>query len=157
MTLAPEISRQARCGTPENRDLVDAAFARTGGPAQRRLEKLCGTCPIWAECLKDGLDNHEHGPWGGTNERTRRARTGHWYTSCANLSNIADEDRHTHAPPGPDQPKRAHYALVTALGVSAREIKVWAVGSGLLDHVGRGTPGLAIVEAYAAAHHPTVA
>lgn len=41
------------------------------------------------------------------------------------------------------------------LGVTAHDVKVWAVSVGLLDQVRRGRIKGEVVEAYANAHHPT--
>lgn len=45
----------------------------------------------------------------------------------------------------------AEVRLLAELGVSARDVKEWAVGQGLLTAVRRGRVALALVEAYAAA------
>lgn len=41
---------------------------------------------------------------------------------------------------------------IQALGVTARDIKDWALGQGLIDHIARGLPAQRLVDAYAAAH-----
>jgi hypothetical protein len=54
--------------------VVDAAFARPGGPAAHRMaDEVCPRCPIWEACLEFAMTHGERGPWGGTLERERRA------------------------------------------------------------------------------------
>lgn len=67
--------------------LVDAAFARTGGPEAHELaERVCPGCPaeLASACFMQGMAGSEgnsalhikgageHGVWGGTLERQRR-------------------------------------------------------------------------------------
>jgi WhiB family transcriptional regulator, redox-sensing transcriptional regulator len=46
------------------------------GRTQWAQVKICGTCPVRAECLQFALDNNElHGVWGGCSAKQRlRAR-----------------------------------------------------------------------------------
>lgn len=46
----------------------------------------------------------------------------------------------------------AEVQLLAELGVSARDVKVWAVGQGLLEVVTRGRVKLELVQRYAEAH-----
>lgn len=58
--------------------IVDAAFARPGGPeAQQLRTNLCPTCPAHDSCLDEALTRGEWGIWGGTspNGRTRLGGT----------------------------------------------------------------------------------
>ncbi|MFC8194314.1 WhiB family transcriptional regulator [Streptomyces sp. NPDC060006] len=44
------------------------------GAAQNRAKIVCNGCVVRTECLAYALDNRiEHGVWGGTTERERRA------------------------------------------------------------------------------------
>jgi WhiB family redox-sensing transcriptional regulator len=44
------------------------------GAAQNRAKVVCTACPVRTECLAYALDHRiEHGVWGGTTERERRA------------------------------------------------------------------------------------
>jgi hypothetical protein len=59
-------------------DLVDAAYAKPGGPAGVQLRQLCSTCPIWQDCLDRGMRG-EAGVWGGTGPTVRtRHGSPHW-------------------------------------------------------------------------------
>jgi WhiB family transcriptional regulator, redox-sensing transcriptional regulator len=50
----------------------DQLFVR--GAEQNKAKKLCGGCPVRAECLAEALENQiEWGVWGGMTERERRA------------------------------------------------------------------------------------
>lgn len=49
---------------------------RTDAWAEQQTEMAkaeCAKCPVWAECLSWALDNREHGIWGGTTTKERRA------------------------------------------------------------------------------------
>lgn len=62
----------ALCAQPEHLELVDAAFARPGGPAARELrDRLCVRCPVAATCLDEGMQRPEFGVWGGTSQNLR--------------------------------------------------------------------------------------
>lgn len=55
------------CADPVHLALVDAAFARPGGPAARRMrEELCRFCPAASACLGEAMANPEAGVWGMT-------------------------------------------------------------------------------------------
>ncbi|MFV6049986.1 WhiB family transcriptional regulator [Streptomyces sp. NPDC056297] len=44
------------------------------GAAQNRAKAVCNGCPVRTECLAYALDQRiEHGVWGGTTDRERRA------------------------------------------------------------------------------------
>lgn len=44
------------------------------GAAQNRAKAVCTGCPVRTECLAYALDHRiDHGVWGGTTERERRA------------------------------------------------------------------------------------
>lgn len=54
------------------------AFFPSSGEDQRAQKKICGTCPVKAQCLQEALDNDERwGIWGGLGpaERRRMRRT----------------------------------------------------------------------------------
>lgn len=59
-----------------------------------------------------------------------------------------------------EKPKRkapepaAGERLIAELGVTTRDVKVWAVSVGLLDQVRRGRVAGSVVDAYALAHRP---
>lgn len=136
MTLAPEVLKLARCAQPKYLSLVDAAFDRPGGEAQRRMEsEVCSRCPIWDACLRDALDHGEHGPWGGTNRRRRNATAPHGPTY--NLRGI-----HVGEPVG----SAVNMLRLQGLGVTAAQVKAWA------GRTGGGTPSVALIVAYAEAH-----
>ncbi|MGH3478441.1 MAG: WhiB family transcriptional regulator [Nocardioidaceae bacterium] len=60
------------CADPAHLDLVDAAFARPGGPAGRLMRKLlCGVCPAASECLGEAMVSPESGVWGATSPHWR--------------------------------------------------------------------------------------
>lgn len=40
---------------------------------ERRAKSLCGDCVLMAKCGAHALLHNEHGVWGGTTERERRA------------------------------------------------------------------------------------
>lgn len=44
----------------------------TQGEVSREARAVCASCPVREECLEWALENHEHGVWGGTNDRQRR-------------------------------------------------------------------------------------
>lgn len=80
MTAVPSVAgfaaldRRNREACADLLELVDAAFARPGGPAAHQMaEQVCPTCPVWQECLQRAMATGEHGPWGGTTERQRKA------------------------------------------------------------------------------------
>ena len=58
-------------------DLVDAAYARPGGPQAERLKLICTTgCPIAAACLTMAMTQREEGVWGGTSDGMRTRHGG---------------------------------------------------------------------------------
>ena len=64
----------AACSDPVALPLVDAAFARFGGPEAQQLKKrFCARCEIAAQCLDSAMLGGEWGVWGGTgkSERTK--------------------------------------------------------------------------------------
>lgn len=67
----------ALCATHPQPDLWfagDGINGVTAGPQTRAAQKLCGVCPVRAECLRLALDNQEPaGVWGGltTGQRNR--------------------------------------------------------------------------------------
>jgi hypothetical protein len=143
----------ARCATPEGIALVDAAFDRPGGPAQRRMETdVCPTCQVWDDCLKAALATGEHGPWGGTSERKRRQFVRH--PPMFNLRTA-----HMPAQPTTDDGQRRRSAgggsnrrLIRELGLNASDVKQWALTTGRATTVPRGTPSAALIQEYANAH-----
>jgi WhiB family redox-sensing transcriptional regulator len=51
---------------------ADQWFPEKGG-GTRAAKRICGTCPVQAECLADALERDERfGVWGGLSERERR-------------------------------------------------------------------------------------
>lgn len=63
---------RATCSKPEHLALVDAAFARPGGPeAQTMKRELCAGCPIGEGCLAWGMTWREDGIWGGVGPKGR--------------------------------------------------------------------------------------
>lgn len=84
---------RAACAAPEHLPLVDAAFARPGGPAAQRMKAtLCTRCPIGEQCLAWAMTWREDGIWGGTGPKARtqhgapgvgstRVHTGHRHSA----------------------------------------------------------------------------
>lgn len=59
---------EARCLQAE----PDTFFPEKGG-STREAKRICGDCPVKAECLDYALENDERfGIWGGLSERERR-------------------------------------------------------------------------------------
>jgi hypothetical protein len=141
----------ARCATPEGRSTVDAAFARPGGPAQRRMEnEVCPPCDVWEECLRFALDHGEHGPWGGTSARERRK-----YVRRPYSFNIQTRG----SSPAPLKPAAvarsvpaANVALLRELDLNAGDVKRWALETGRATKVPRATPSVELIQAYADEH-----
>lgn len=76
---APTDAPRVPCAQPEHLTLVDAAFAKPGGPdAQRMKTDLCTGCPNGHRCLAWAMTWREDGIWGGTgpNSRTRHGAPG---------------------------------------------------------------------------------
>ncbi len=72
--MAATLTGQAKCA--DRLDLVDAAYARPGGPAARQLKQhVCPTCPIIESCFTEGMQG-EDGVWGGTSPRQRTTAGG---------------------------------------------------------------------------------
>lgn len=142
----------ARCATPEGIALVDAAFARPGGPAQRRMETdVCPTCPVWDDCLKAALATGEHGPWGGTSERRRRKFVRHppaYNLRTAHMPEQPTTDDGQRQPAG----EGANRRLMRELRLNASDVKQWALTTGRATTVPRGTPSAALIQEYANAH-----
>jgi hypothetical protein len=146
----------ARCATPEGIALVDAALARPGGPAQRRMEnEVCPPCDVWEECLRFALDHGEHGPWGGTSERERRK-----YVRRPYHFNITTRRAHRRAlkPAGDRKPPcpAVNVVLLRELGLNAGDVKQWALDTGYATKVPRATPSVDMIQAYADAHRVAV-
>lgn len=61
--------RQAAClGLDAN------IFHPLRGAPTEPARRVCATCPVRAECLQWAIEQHEqHGIWGGTTEKERRA------------------------------------------------------------------------------------
>ena len=50
----------------------DERFFPDRGPASQEIKRLCGVCPVEAECLEYALETKpRHGIWGGKNSRER--------------------------------------------------------------------------------------
>jgi hypothetical protein len=132
------------CAAPENLRVVDAAFdgrGATNAPNNRAMKALCASCTIWDDCLRDALENGEHGPWGGTVERERTKVTGQrpYRFNMRDVEYPHVAYMHSAVPGERRNPE-------------TRQIKEWAVGVGLLAAVTRGTVRREIREAYYAAH-----
>jgi len=55
------------------KDLDPSLFFPSDGIGVQVAQRICGECPVRAECLEYALDNHvDHGVWGGASERERR-------------------------------------------------------------------------------------
>lgn len=155
--LAPATAALGACTDPKYLPLVDAAFEPQGKPARRRLEReVCPGCPIRQECLHAGLENGEHGTWGGTDRRARNKVAPR--SKTFNMRNVqhpgSGNEAHTLPPPSDRQPDR-RIARLEELGITTRDVKAWAVTQGLLSKVTKGRAAGPLIEAYAAAHAGT--
>lgn len=136
--LAPAVAARAACAVPALLEVVDAAFERQGGPAQRRMEtEVCPNCPIWRECLLDAAANGEPGPWGGTNARARRRVVKH--PAYYNMRNVVH--------PSAAQVDGASTHRRERNG-ETRKVKEWAVSTGLLPRVAKGRAPQWVWDAY---------
>ncbi len=55
------------------RDRDPSFFFPQDGVGVERAKRVCGQCPVRAECLDYALSTRqEHGVWGGASERERR-------------------------------------------------------------------------------------
>lgn len=64
------------CADPAALPVVDAAYARPGGPEGRYMAReICGPCPVSTACLAHAMRYREEGVWGGTTP-TARTRSG---------------------------------------------------------------------------------
>jgi hypothetical protein len=142
-----------RCATPEGIRTVDAAFARPGSSAQRRMEnEICPGCDHAAACLKFALDNGEHGLWGGTSERRRRKIVRRPYTF--NLGST-DAPLLPKEGSGRKPSQAANVTLLRRHGFDAAAVKRWALATGRVRKVPRGAPSVALIQAYADEHTTT--
>lgn len=79
MIDSPEWHENAECAKPANREHIEKFFANK--PAQQLpAKKMCGECPVRAECTKWALENKQiWGIWGGlTPAQTRRTLSVNW-------------------------------------------------------------------------------
>lgn len=143
LTLALPAGSLPACAPPEHLALVDAAFARPGGPESDWMRKnLCRGCPLRLECLLLGNTLGEHGVWGGlnTNERVRAGgRSARGPGGSNGLPNLRGIDH--------GQGTRTHPA------VPARIVKAWAREHDI-PVPARGRPRAEVYAAYDAAHLP---
>lgn len=72
----PDLDRPA-CAQVEHLPLVDAAFARPGGPAAAQMrERLCTDCPAVQQCFDEAMARGEWGVWAGTSLHLRTRHGG---------------------------------------------------------------------------------
>lgn len=79
MIESPDWHEDAECAKPVNRIYINNFFANK--PAQQwEAKKLCGECPVRAECLKWALEEKQiWGIWGGlTPKKIRRTLSVNW-------------------------------------------------------------------------------
>lgn len=79
MIESPDWHEDAECAKPVNRIYIENFFANK--PAQQwEAKKLCGECPVRAECLKWALEEKQiWGIWGGlTPKKIRRTLSVNW-------------------------------------------------------------------------------
>lgn len=90
LTIVMPPDARPTCAAPEHLAIVDAAFARPGGPESHWLRKhLCRPCPVRLECLLLGNATGEHGVWGGLNTKERVEAGGHSaYTRGGGIRNM---------------------------------------------------------------------
>lgn len=68
----PRDAGRAACSDPAHLPLVDAAFARPGGPEARSMARnLCRTCPVAEACFAWAIAHPEAGVWAGTSPKLR--------------------------------------------------------------------------------------
>ena len=153
---------QAACSDPQHLPLVDAAFAKPGGPeAQQMKRTLCRGCPVAEHCLAWGMAHGEAGIWGGLSPRIRGA-----HGAPRTLPVVPDYLHRSGREGVPAQPwrrgqtepttagKRQQNAAATRcaeLGVRESVVRRWAYEQGLTTS-NRGRASLAHVEAWATAH-----
>ena len=77
----PEWRRDAACADDDV--YVDMFYPEVGGAAMANAaRRLCVTCPVATECLKEAyLHDDENGIWGGLNAKERRASRTYFETT----------------------------------------------------------------------------
>lgn len=138
MPIPLELGRAA-CAEPEHLPLVDAAFAKPGGPeAQEMKRTLCRHCPVLEACATWAMTHPEHGIWGATSPkyRTRHA---------APSTRTATPQTRT-----PYRPTAAA-TRCAELGIRESDVRRWAHEQGMVTTT-RGRASIGHVEAWAAAH-----
>lgn len=65
------VSGSALCAQTD----ADTFFPGKGG-SLREAKRICGVCPLLAECLEYALTHHVYGVWGGTSISDRRRMGG---------------------------------------------------------------------------------
>ena len=155
---------RATCNDSQHLPLVDAAFAKPGGPeAQEMKRTLCRECPVAEHCLAWGMTHGEGGIWGGVSPRQRGDRgapRGIDYVVPDYLHRSGREGvpaekwrREQQAKPAKIGKRKQNVAATRCaeLGVPESVVRRWAYEQGLTTG-NRGRASLAHVEAWAAAH-----
>jgi hypothetical protein len=92
VTRALPAGSRPTCAAPEWLPVVDAAFARPGGPAAERLRRVaCPECPVNTACLLLAVRGAEHGTWAGTSAKWR---TEHGGLTAGPATNLRGVDHH---------------------------------------------------------------
>lgn len=121
------------------------AFYPEKGGSTREAKAVCRRCPVIDECLAYALEHVErHGIWGGLSERERRR------LKKANPTTPAEPRVVVHR----DGPHNSQTTLtrLAELGVTSRDVRTWAINTGIPHVPDRGLVSLALIDRYAAAH-----
>lgn len=151
----PTAEGRAACADPQHLPLVDAAFAKPGGPeAQQMKRELCRDCPVAQTCFTWAMTHPEAGIWAGTSPKLRINRGAP--SESANIRGRADTPRrHRRTEPRPVKirttPPNAAERRLLELGVRNGDVRTWAYEQGIVRSR-QGRVSLAHIEAWAAAH-----
>lgn len=128
------------CAEPGNRAWLDHVQAAKGKNAPRLraafYEACCDHCPVIDSCAAFAGENGEHGLWGGTSERQRRAQ-GHRRPYTHNLREI-----HVGG---------SEFTKARAKRHDTAAVRAWARDAGI-DVSPKGIPKREVFDAYDAAH-----
>lgn len=154
---------RATCSEPQHLPLVDAAFAKPGGPeAQEMKRTLCRTCPVAEHCLAWAMTHGEAGVWAGTSPNLRGRRGApralpvvpdYLHRGGREGGTPAEQWRRDQRKPAKIGKRQQNAAATRCaeLGVREADIRRWAYEHGLATS-NKGRASLAHVEAWAAAH-----
>lgn len=159
-TLMPVTLEQgkAACSEPEHLALVDAAHAKPGGPAAKRMRaELCNACPVFEQCLGWAMTHGEIGVWAGTSPNLRGRHGAPKglpptpdYLHRGGREGVPAQAWRRKKPAKPRAPEVTVIRLAE-LGLTAPQVKAWALEQGIIQST-RGRVALTVIEAYAVAH-----